>query len=334
VNIFRLVASLCVICCISAKAQHGSSFTIAFYNVENLFDTVDNAQKQDEEFTPAGRYRYASAIYRQKIANLSKVLADLPGGVYQHPLLVGLAEVENNTVLESLLRSEQLQDAGYKYFWFESADIRGIDVALLYDTKHFIPLAAKPVTIDINEPTRDILFVTGLLFDDTVHVLVNHWPSRRTGTSETAEKRNAVALANRNIIDSLFSKNPAARIVLMGDLNDNPTSLSVTNILKARGDMPKNRSKNLYNPWLQLYRQGEGTAAYNDRWNLFDHIIVSAGMANNSHWVYKGVQIFRPPYIIQQSGKYKGYPFRSFAGARWLNGYSDHLPVLVEMQLR
>lgn len=317
-----------------AQKHAPASFTIAFYNVENLFDTIDNPQKNDEEFTPRGRLKYTEEVYKQKINNLAHVINNLPGGTNNSPAIIGLAEIENDNALKDLLNDPQLKEKQYRYILYESPDIRGVDVAMLYDPSVFQVCNTRsiPILLDI-ESTRDLLFVSGILFNDTVHILVNHWPSRRGGVSETIDKRIAAAMVNRKVIDSLLNINSSSKIIVMGDFNDNPTSESVVDVLKTSGETSKLSSKVLYNPWLSKYRAGLGTAAYNDHWDLFDQVLLSKQCLKNKAWKFDKAEIYAPQFLIQQSGKYKGYPLRSFSGTRWMNGYSDHLPVFLSFHL-
>lgn len=310
---------------------------VAFYNLENLFDTINDPNKFDEDFTPKGSYHYTDTIYQKKLHNMATVLAQLatetiPVG----PSLVGVAEIENDKVLQDLLHQPELQPRKWKIVHFESPDSRGIDVALFYNPKYFkvIKAMALPVIIVDNgktEHTRDVLYVVGKLGADTVHVFVNHWPSRRGGEAATVWKRAKAASVSKGIIDSIAKINPLALAIVMGDLNDDPIDPSITKTLGAVGDKGKVLPGGLYNPWVTFYKQGIGTLGYNDSWNLFDQIMVSYGFLQNqgNHWQFYRAEIFNRKFLKNQFGKYKGYPHRSYSGTRWIDGYSDHFPTIV-----
>lgn len=311
---------------------------IAFYNFENLFDTIDDPKKFDEEFTPNGSYHYTEEIYHQKLHNLATVLQQLgteitPDG----PALIGTAEIENDKVLEDLTNQPEIRNRGYKFVHFESPDSRGIDVALLYNPKYFQVLHAQALYTDISQfgekggKTRDVLYVRGILAGDTVNVFVNHWPSRRGGEAASAPLRAIAAGVSKKVIDSLMAANPATKAVVMGDLNDDPVDASVAKVLGAKGDRDKVRMTDLYNPWVNFYKQGIGTLGYNDSWNLFDQIMISGAFlkAGDEHWKYYKAEVFNKDFLKTKFGRYKGYPHRSFDYNNWINGYSDHFPTII-----
>lgn len=323
---------------IAGQMQAQRTFSVAFYNVENLFDTLDAPLKEDDEFTPSGKNKYTQQVYNSKLHNIATVISLLDTShLSAGPILVGLAEVENNTVLEDLLRQQPLSNKAYGYLWFDGADARGIEVALLYDTTAFIPLQSRPIAAKqafSQEVGRDILFATGLLFSDTVHILVNHWPSRRAGVEETAPLRIAMAKRNRSIIDSLFKASPSARIIVMGDMNDDPVDISIQKHLNTSAAIPAAKARILYNPFIDIYRSGAGTSAYQDRWNLYDQIMLSAGMVGNSKWRYTDAQVYNPSFLRQAWGRFKDYPYRSYSNGKWAGGYSDHFPVVLHFIMK
>lgn len=315
-----------------AQKKNDKVVPIAFYNVENLFDTQNDPLTDDDEFTPEGKCHYTDRVYEQKLHNIAIVLAQLGTDKQPYgPAVIGLAEVENSKVLIDLLLQPELKDRGYKFIWFKGPDLRGITVALLYRPQQFKLLHARPleVLLEGGEPTRDILFATGVIATDTVHILVNHWPSRR-GEDETENKRITVAQANRVIVDSLLNRNHNANIILIGDLNDNPDNISIAKVLGATDD----KVAPLYNPWLSIYRSGAGTLIHKHEWDLFDNIIISKGLLRQNRLHFKEAEVFNRQFLITQGGKFAGYPHRSFAGTRWINGYSDHLPVLLYLEKR
>lgn len=332
-----LLLSYAAAACAEKKSYQVSA--IAFYNLENLFDADDDPDNTgDDEFTPAGPYNYTKDIYQQKLHNLATVIRQLGSGVTPHgPAIIGVAEVENGRVLEDLIAQPEIRERNYKIVHFESPDSRGIDVGLLYHPGYFTVINARPLHVDISRTgqkggtTRDILYVQGVLAGDTVHVLVNHWPSRRGGEAASAPLRAIAAGVGRKLIDSLMKARPGVKVVLMGDLNDDPINASVAKVLGAIGDREMVTQKKLYNPWMNFYKHGIGSLAYNDSWNLFDQIIISGGwlQPDDAHWHFYKAEIFNREFLRTSFGRYKGYPHRSFSGNQWINGYSDHFPTII-----
>ncbi|MBS1630743.1 MAG: endonuclease/exonuclease/phosphatase family protein [Bacteroidetes bacterium] len=333
---------LTLLCVSEAHAQEGKAryqvSAVAFYNMENLFDTLHDAHKYDEEFTPGGENHYTSKVYHEKLHNLATVIRQLgteltPDGA----ALIGAAEIENDRVLRDLVSQPEIKDRNYRFVHFESPDSRGIDVALLYNPKYFLVLQAEALYTDISGfgqkggKTRDVLHVIGVLAGDTTHVFVNHWPSRRGGEAASAPLRAIAARVSKRVIDSLMAINPETRVLLMGDLNDDPNSPSVARVLGAKGNRKKVKPGELFNPWDAFLDKGIGTLAYRDSWNLFDQIMLSSGwlQPKAGHWRFYRAEIFSRDFLKEQFGPYKGYPHRSFDGNQWINGYSDHFPVIV-----
>jgi endonuclease/exonuclease/phosphatase family metal-dependent hydrolase len=310
---------------------------IGFYNLENLFDPADDAKKLDNDLTPRGAYRYTDAIYKKKLHNLATVLSKIAVDEASDGLaIMGVAEVENKKVLQDLIKQPELKSRNYQIIHFESPDIRGIDVALLYRSTFFKVLKAQALPVVLKQKnkriyTRDILYVKGILTNsDTVHIMVGHWPSRRGGEAASRWKRERAAEVCKAQLDSIVAVNPQAKVIIMGDLNDDPISPSVAKTLGATGDEKDLRAGGLFNPWWKYYSKGIGTSAYNDVWNLFDQIILSSGfMQQQQGWKFYKAEIFKRSFLMTQFGKYKGYPHRSFSGTTWIDGYSDHLPVYI-----
>lgn len=308
---------------------------IGFYNFENLFDTEDDPKTLDDEFTPTGKKVYTTAIYQEKLSHLADVVAQLgkektPDGVS----ILGVAEIENRKVLEDFIRQEKIADRNYQIIHYDSPDQRGIDVALLYQPKYFTVTSSRAVPLLIYRSdssrifTRDILFVSGLYDGEPLHILVNHWPSRSGGEKATRAYRNAGARVCKDLIDSLQADNPAAKIILMGDLNDDPVSPSVRQVLQARSSVEGLKNQRLYNPMEAFFHNGIGTLAYQDAWSLFDQLILSGGLVNDrTGFRFYQAQVFNPKFLVQTSGQFKGYPFRTFSGDTYIGGYSDHFPV-------
>jgi hypothetical protein len=311
---------------------------IGFYNVENLFDIYDDPEINDTEFTPEGQNRYTAEIYQEKLGNLAKVISELGTEITPDGLsILGLAEVENRKVLEDLSQEPLIKDRNYQIVHYDSPDRRGIDVALFYNPKYYQVSGSRSIPMLIYREdgsriyTRDILHVTGLYDGEPLHVLVNHWPSRRGGEAATQPYRNAAALACKQVLDSLSADNPNAKVIIMGDLNDDPISPSVRQVLGAVRNKEQTKPGGLFNPMFDYYKKGIGTLAYRDAWSLFDQIILSYGLVNPKAggFQYYKTRIFNEPYMVQKSGHFKGYPFRTYAGSEYLGGYSDHFPVYV-----
>ncbi|MEO8088637.1 MAG: endonuclease [Bacteroidota bacterium] len=308
---------------------------IGFYNLENFYDTINDPGKNDEEFLPGGANHYTGAVYLDKISKLSDVISLIGTDVTPDGLaLMGCAEIENDTVLTDLTHSPKLVGRGYKIVHYNSPDIRGIDVGLLYNPKYFTPKFSEPLFVPLIDPdgapryTRDVLYVEGTFLGESIFVFVNHWPSRRGGEEASAPGRALAASVAKHKIDSITKINPDAKIVLMGDLNDDPVSPSLTKVIGALGERKDVQRGGMFNPWMVYYKQGIGTLAYNDSWNLFDQIVISSGWLNKDRpgLFFKEARIFSKPWMIQQDGRYKGYPKRTYDFNKYIGGYSDHFP--------
>lgn len=310
---------------------------IGSYNCENLFDTTDDPDKKDEDFTPDGSYGYTGDVYRAKLHNTATVLSRLGTDVTPDgAAVIGLVEIENNTVLEDLVSQKEIAGRHYKYCWHPTPDERGISTAMLYNPKYMTVIASEPIPVPLESlgqrrPTRAILHIYGVLAGDTVHILVNHWPSKSGGEAASAPGRMLAASVNKRFIDSLLNKNPETKVMLMGDLNDEPTSEPIISVLKAKADKSKTGQTELYNPWIRMYKKGMGTENYRGEWGLLDQIMLTGNMVHkNSGWTFHKAEIFNRDFLINHIGSYKGLPHRSFTVSHvWDNGYSDHFPVLV-----
>lgn len=323
---------------LSQAQQQFKIACIGFYNVENLFDTVDSPDTNDEEFLPEGTRHWTPEVYREKQNNLARVISELgteltPDGV----AILGVSEIENRQVLEDLVKQPALASRNYQIVHFDSPDRRGIDVGLIYQPKYFTVTGSKALPLMIYGDdgnrifTRDILYVAGLLDGEPVHVLVNHWPSRRGGEAATQPFRNAGALVCKNVKDSLLQLDPNAKVIVMGDLNDDPTSPSVKKILAGKSKKSAVKDGDFYNPMYDYFKKGIGTLAYRDAWSLFDQIIVSEGLVAEDQYGFRfyKAQVYNEKYLIQQTGQFKGYPFRTFDFDNYIAGYSDHFPVFI-----
>ena len=314
--------------------------TIAFYNLENLFDTENDPITFDDDRTPDGKDHWTKEIYQDKLKNMAKVIAEIGADVSgTTPAIIGVCEVENITVLEDLVNQKPLIKKDYGIIHFNSPDRRGIDVALLYKKKLFTPTSYKAKELLIYNDndkskrvfTRDQLIVSGILDGDKINLIVNHWPSRRGGEKRSRSKRIKAAKLNRQIIDSLFSEDPYAKIITMGDFNDDPTSPSIKKYLKAQRKKEGLSIKELYNPMEDIAKKGLGSLAYRDNWNLFDQIIISTELTKKEFSSYRFYKagIYNKTYLVNAHGRYKGYPYRSYAEGRYTGGYSDHFPVYI-----
>jgi hypothetical protein len=310
---------------------------IAFYNVENLFDTLDSPDTEDFEFTPAGPNHYNSKVYYDKLSHLSKVISELgteytPDGA----AILGVSEIENRTVLEDLIKQPALAARGYKIIHQDSKDGRGVDVGFIYQPKYFTPDTTLFISLQTNDPgdptrfSRDILIAIGKLEGERIAITVNHWPSRRGGEQTTAHLRNQAAMINRAVLDSLKTNCHIEKAIVMGDLNDDPINDSVRKYLKSGRALNELKGKEMFNPMEDYYRKGLGTTAYQDAWSLFDQIILSTDLAVNTTGLhfYKAF-VYSPLYMTQKTGAFKGYPMRTYANGVYAGGYSDHFPVYV-----
>jgi hypothetical protein len=336
--VFSFLFSLVFLFAFAQDKKQEKKFQVAiigFYNLENLYDTINDPTKNDEEFLPEGANHYTGSVYWDKLSKLSEVISLIGADVSPDGLaIMGCAEIENDTVLNDLIHTSRLNARGYRIVHYNSPDVRGIDVALLYNPRYFSPQASEALFVPLVEPdgaphyTRDVLYVEGTLLGEPVYIFVNHWPSRRGGEAASAPSRNLAAQVARHKIDSITKLNPDAKILLMGDLNDDPVSPSVTNVIGAGGDKDKIERGHMYNPWTSYYKNGTGTLAYNDAWNLFDQIIISSGWLDKSRqgFFFKEARIFSRPWMMNQDGRYKGYPRRTYDYNKYIGGYSDHLP--------
>ncbi len=314
--------------------------TIAFYNLENLFDTINDPLKFDEASPIMEMSTNRQEVYKQKVSNMAKVVSEIGAeDTHNSPAILGVSEVENRQVLVDLVNDPQLLNKDYGIIHFDSPDARGIDVALLYQKAIFAPLSSSKHELKIYDDiskervyTRDQLLVTGKLDGEIIHVIVNHWPSRSGGEARSRSKRVAAAKLNKHIIDSLQSIDPYAKIFTMGDLNDDPTNASVKDVLKAENNKDKVKLKGIYNPYEDMFRkEGLGTTAYRDAWSLFDQILITKPLIEKDYSSFRFYKagIFNKNYLTNKYGRYRGYPFRSFADGGFSGGYSDHFPVYV-----
>lgn len=327
-----------VVPAVNSQTQLWEIACIGFYNFENLFDTLDNPEILDEEFTPAGAKLWTSKLYKEKLSRLASIIEKMgteltPDG----PAILGIAEVENRGVLEDLVKQPGLKDRQYRIIHYDSPDKRGIDVAMIYQPKYFIVDNAQSIELNLFRLsgekiyTRDVLLVSGQFRGEPFHVLVNHWPSRSGGEKASAHLREGAASQVRNLVDSLLAVNPANKIIVMGDLNDDPVNASVKHLLRAIPKESRMKPGDLYNPMYGFYKKGYGTTAWRDAWSLFDQIIISQTLIHdhNQGYRYLKARVMNERFLVQPSGQFKGYPLRSFVGNSYMGGYSDHFPVYI-----
>ena len=308
------------------------TYTVAFYNTENLFDYINDPLTNDVGFLESSaknwnQQRYENKIYKIGLA-ISKIGFD---DLQKPPTLIGLAEVENDRILIDLIQSTYLEAYNYGFLHYNSPDERGIDVALLYDKDNFTVENSEAISVDIQSElglrdyTRDILKVTGFLNDEKIYVLVNHWPSRHEGSDETGYKRMVAAQKVVELIDEIRVNDKDAKIIIMGDFNDNPKNNSMR-YLKDEGA--------LYNPMEQLMAYTRGSVNHNSKWMLFDQILMTANFLESDQKGLKFIEadIFDDKLLTQNYGKYKGQPLRTYAGKRYTGGFSDHFPVFIQLK--
>ncbi len=308
--------------------------SVGFYNLENLFDTVDN-ENNDSEYLPNGANKWGSMKYNSKLKRMSYAISQI--GIDQTPLglaILGVSEIENRGVLEDLVKQPAIANRSYQIVHYDSPDKRGVDVGLLYNPRLFTVTNSKSYrlkTDDENFFTRDQLMVSGYLMGEKIHIIVNHWPSRSGGEERSRPKRNAAAGLTRSIVDSLYKIEPKAKIIVMGDLNDDPYNESCAVILGAKKNAEDVKAGDLYNVFWKTLETGTGSLSYNDQWNIFDQIILSNELTHGDKKemrLWKS-EIFYRNFLIQQEGRYKGTPLRTHSGGVWMDGYSDHLPTLI-----
>ena len=308
-------------------------YTVAFYNLENLFDTLDDPKTLDDDFTPKGRKHWSLKRYKRKLKKISHVIASIGRRMSDHPpALIGLVEVENKQVLRDLVQTKKLKNHNYGIVHYDSPDERGIDVALLYKKTLFELQSSETFPLMLidedgqRDYTRDILLVKGLLNGELVHVLVNHWPSRRSGNDKTETKRIKAAQTASHILEAIENDFNDSKIIVMGDFNDDPRSPSVKKYLAG---------SRLMNPMESLNDKGKGSINHKNHWHLFDQILFSRNFFNKQKGKhsFKYADVFDRHFLKEWHGKYKGNPFKTYAGKQYLGGFSDHFPVFVFLKL-
>lgn len=332
-----------VLALVTSVACAQKPYSVVFYNLENLFDLYDDPDTHDEEFTPEGAKQWNQYKYDSKMKNIERVLFDIAAIQKDFPIVIGVSEIENRLVLEDVVAQPKLAPAKYRICHYDSPDARGVDVAFLYRADVFKLEGSDNIKLICPENptlrTRDLVVMWGTIDGEPFYFLVSHWPSRRGGQYASAYLREACARQIKEIKDSVLAQNPATKVVVMGDFNDDATDDSVVKTMGAKGKVKELEKGDFFNPYNAMLRAGMGTLAYQDSWNLFDNICVTENLVTGSTGKLKLQKsskkskfygnIFSRPYLIQQEGQYKGYPLRTFVGNNFQNGFSDHLPVYI-----
>lgn len=320
----------------AASAQRMGVWAVAFYNLENLFDTEDDPDNPgDDEFLPTGPYQWTEDKYEQKLSNMARVISGLarencPGG----PALIGISELENERVVADLVARPELAQMGLRYVHYSSPDRRGIDVALLYNPRLFKLVSSHPYPFVMpgqpNFRSRDQLLVSGIMAGEPVSIIVNHWPSRYGGDKSKPSRAAAAAIC-KHIADSVCAADPRNKVIIVGDLNDDPSDESCAEVLGAARRQKDVKPGGYFNATWPLFDKGIGSLCYQDTWCLYDQQIISANFLTDKSGQtlrFWKTEVYNRDFLTNPSGKRKGYPLRSFDGTVWQNGYSDHFPTI------
>ncbi|MFV0531361.1 MAG: endonuclease [Flavobacteriales bacterium] len=313
-------------------------YTIGFYNLENLFDIIDDPETMDDDFTPDSSKKWTQKRYENKLHKLAKAIKLLGDeDSLEPPVMLGVAEVENKKVLNDLIKKTELKAFQYGIVHFDSPDERGIDVGFIYRKKNFMVLHKESHSVyledekGIQDTTRDILHVNGLLDSELIDILITHWPSKRN-EDINEQKRLKVADKVRAIIECIFKREPGGNIIVMGDFNDNPDGKSLKK-LKIKSDFYNVQREELFNPMIELAKEGKGTLTHKNQWSLFDQILLSKALISGKrNFKFKKVAIFNPRLLQEWEKPYQGEPFRTYVGKKYLGGYSDHFPVYIVLE--
>lgn len=343
----KRISNLFIILCLAAitlstVAQTPKRYVVAFYNVENVFDTINDPDVDDDEFLPNSVKRWDSQKYWKKMGNLDRVFYGIAASCKSYPTIIGVSEIENRNVLEDLVAQEKMSRANYQIVHYDSPERRGVDVALMYRPDQFKYEGSYPIHVTFtgipNTKTRDVLSVWGTIEGERFCFFVTHMPSRLGGQAASESRRIDVARIIRHAADSIMAERPDTKIVIMGDMNDDPIDKSLAEAIGGKQKVKDITKGGMYNPFYDMYKAGFGTLAYGDAWNVFDNLIVNENLLNattGSLKLYKSDEnkfygnIFTRPFMLQQSGQYKNYPLRTFVGSSFQGGYSDHFPVYI-----
>lgn len=330
--LFLLTAQFCV----AQSDKKKLTVSVGFYNLENLFDTINDPNTNDEEYLPQGKNHWTSERYVKKVSNMAYAISRIGDNLMPiPPMILAISEIENRRVVEDLVGHDYLKKFNYQIVHYDSPDRRGVDVGLIYNPSYFTVTNSAVHRLDYSNDTsfrtRDQLVVTGTIYGETLHIIVCHWPSRRGGEARSRPLRNAAADLSRHIIDSLLALDANAKIVMMGDLNDDPNDVSLLERVNAKSERADVDSKSMYNPYYNMYKRGDGSLAYRDAWNNFDQIMVSPALVNggNNSFTISSAKIYNANFLTNTKGQYRGYPFRTFSYGSFMGGYSDHYPVYI-----
>ena len=349
-KIFTLLAALALLASCSVRIPD-DAYVIGFYNVENLFDAEHDRGKSDQAFQPDGENNWTQEKYEKKVINIAEVIKAMAVKNGRWHSILGLAEVENDRVLEALVADPQIAEAGYAFVHFEGPDVRGIDCAMLYRPAQFRVLETRTLPYDFNTKrgivfektpeeqrsfkTRDVLFVRGLLDGVPFAIYVCHWPSR-TGEKGSDLRCRAAEIVSDDI-QAVEKRHPGIKVVVMGDMNDNPEDECMSVWLRGRETIEEMQEGDLFSPFLRMHKDGYGSEEYHGEWNIFDCIFVNGALAAPAdgslriqksdpfHYGY----IFDAPFLVQQEGRYAGTPKRTLSGGQFMDGYSDHYPTYI-----
>ena len=325
---------------VATLSAQDKPYSVVFYNLENLFDIYNDPETHDDEFTPQGVKQWNETRYQKKLTNMERVLFDIAAQQKEYPIVIGVSEIENRSVLEDLISQPKLKGANYRICHYDSPDARGVDVAFLYRPDIFKIQGSDNIKLHVeglpNFRTRDLVVMWGTIEGEPFYFLVSHWPSRLGGKEASQFKRDACAKQIREIKDSLLRENPATKVIVMGDFNDDATDASIVEVMGAKRKVKELEKGDFFNPYNEMLRAGLGTLAYQDEWNLFDNICVTENLVNAERGtlrIIKGKKfygnIFTRPYMLQLEGQYKNYPLRTFVTNNFQNGFSDHFPVYI-----
>ena len=350
--IFALFLLLAVIP--AARAQKGSSYVIGFYNLENLFDTYHDEGKNDYQYLPDGSNEWTEVKYVKKLHNMAHVIAEMAKDNGRYHTVLGVSEVENRHVLEDLVAEPEIADANFQIIHYDGPDRRGVDCALLYRPEQMQVVSSESIPFDFNSEkitfemdeeakdnfrTRDILMVHGIIGGEHFAFYVCHLPSRIGGKGQDLRARGGeIAYEHARKMEAEF---PGIKIVVMGDMNDNPTDDSMAVYLRGREDINEMEEEDFFSPFLSMFKAGYGTLAYRGEWNIYDCILVNYNLAHAPKGTLR-IQplikkkkkqfygrVFQKPFMTHQSGQYAGTPFRTFSGGQFIGGYSDHYPTYI-----
>jgi len=318
---------------VNSPEKSEQRYTVAFYNLENLFDYSQDRLTHDTDFIPNSQKKWTKKRYERKVYKLGSVMSKIGfEAIQKPPTLIGVAEAENKKVLQDLIDGSHLSQFNYGIVHYDSKDERGIDVGLLYNKDEFTLETSRKFSVYLEkEPgvqdfTRDILLVSGLLHNENIHCIINHWPSRREGLEISSLKRLEAAKKVIEIIELLKSKEPDPKIIVMGDFNDNPSNDSVKYLLG---------NTSLFNPMETLLSYTKGSVNHNFKWNLFDQILFTTNFfeTTNGRLKFESAHIFDDQFLTHYKGKYRGQPFRTYVGKKYKGGFSDHFPVYLQISI-